>query len=122
MKLFGCTLIFLTLGFGQTDIWQVPIWTGNHYIWPKLGPTFVIKDNVINVLPSPVPILSRHYCGQMIPVVNNTYPLPIGVTSVMVYKNGLRMAPDIDYQLKVNIITPLYTWEGSLVIADYELP
>ncbi len=121
MKLILALLFASTLG-AQT-IWQIPLWNGQRYEWPTLGPSFVIVGGVVDVLPAPAVRVHRHSGTVILTATGGVYNIPAAATNLALYRNGLRQAPGIDYDLKAGVITTLFAWgAGNLVVADYEIP
>ncbi len=117
------TLLFASALPAQT-IWQVPLWNGQRYEWPKLGPSFVVQGGVLDVLPAPPPKIHQHTVGNRLAATNGVYTIPATAVNLALYRNGVRQTAGVDYSLASGTITPLYPdgWSASLVVIDYEIP
>jgi hypothetical protein len=115
-------LLFASTLAAQT-IWQLPLWNGQRYEWPTLGPSFVIQGGVVDVLPAPPAKIHKHTVGAVLAATGGAYTIPAAAVNLALYRNGIRQTAGVDYDLKAGVITTLYAWgAGNLVVADYEIP
>ena len=116
-------LLFASTLTAQT-IWQLPLWNGQRYEWPTLGPSFTILGGVVDVLPAPPAKVHRHTVGAVLAAASGVYAIPAAAVNLALYRNGVRQAAGVDYTLVAGVVKPLYPdgWPTSLVIADYEIP
>ena len=123
MKLIALAVLF-SAGLQAQTIWQLPLWNGQRYEWPMLGPSFVVKSGVVDVLPAPPAKVHTHTVGAVLTATGGTYTIPAAMVNLALYRNGVRQTVGIDYSLSGGTITPLYPggWTTSLVVADYEIP
>lgn len=99
----------------QSNNYLVPVWTGNHYTYPKLGPGLVITNGVLDV----AVVSSRQYNVALTQSPDGTFK--VTGTKVVIYLNGLRQSEGIDYKLADGVLTPLWEWPpNSVVRADLE--
>jgi hypothetical protein len=105
----------------QMTSYRVPLWNGSRYEWPQLGPSFVVRNGTLEVLPAPTPV--RVYGVRIAPDAAGKYKLPAPGTNVAVYLNGIRGTLDVDYKLNQDELIPLWQWDAStLVVVDYDVP
>lgn len=108
------------LVFGQATIWQIPVWTGRTYQFPRLGPGLAVTNGVLDVV-APAPPVARVYNHTPAPDPAGSYQLPAKAVKVVVYRNGLRQAPGVDYNIVGGLVVPITPgWPDSLVLVDYE--
>lgn len=117
-KTFLALFFLLTLSLAQTaGVLRVPVWTGTHYTYPTLGKSFVLQNSTLEVLLPPM--MERHYdqvCGTSV-----SFTLPVAAQKIVVYQNGLRQHPGVDYELQGSKIVPIWTWPSdSSVTCDYD--
>lgn len=112
-----------TLG-AQATIWQLPLWNGRHYEFPVLGPSFVIKDGVLDVLPPP-PAPKRVYgeCLTYDAATTSWGTIPANATNLAIFFNGLRHSGK-EFTIAAGRFTPLAPWKpgGGCLMVDYDLP
>lgn len=114
-------LAVASIGTAQTTIWQVPVWSGRSYTFPRLGPGLTITNGVLDVVPQTIPVPVRVYNYVPAPDPSGAFIVPPGAVNVVVYLNGLRQAPGIDYNIVGNVLTPVnWKWNESVVLFDYE--
>lgn len=122
--LIGLAIVTSLVGYQITNL-QIPIWTGSHYVWIRLGPTLVVQNGTLDVLPGP-PLPKRTFNLVLSRNQDGTYTIPSGATNIVVYQ-GIRYSPGFEYEIKGNLIVPLIpTWpnwgsDGPRVIIDYDL-
>jgi hypothetical protein len=105
----------------QITPYRVPLWNGSRYEWPQLGPSFVVRNGVLDILPAPTPV--RVYGVRIAPDPSGKYLLPSDGRNVVVYVNGLRASADVDYQLQGRELVPLWQWDNqTIVVVDYDIP
>jgi len=122
MKRFVLFALLATTLSAQT-IWQVPIWNGRYYQWLILGPSLVVKGNVIDVASVTQAAAHGHIVGAVLADSSGTYLIPATATNLVLYRNGIRQTAGVDYELKGGSITMLFAWgAGNLVVADYQMP
>lgn len=117
-------MLLVTAALSAQTIWQLPLWNGQRYEWPRLGPSFTVENGVVNVLPAPPPRVHQHMVGAALVATSGVYKIPSGAVNVALYRNGIRQTAGVDYSLSGGAITPLFPdgWSASLVVADYEIP
>ena len=117
------TLLFASTLTAQT-IWQLPLWNGQRYEWPTLGPSFTILGGVVDVLPAPPAKVHRHTVGAVLAAASGVYAIPAAAVNLALYRNGVRQAAGVDYTLAGGAVTPRFPdgWNVSLIVADYEIP
>ena len=116
-------LLFASTLTAQT-IWQLPLWNGQRYEWPTLGPSFTILGGVVDVLPAPPAKVHRHTVGAVLAAASGVYAIPAAAVNLALYRNGVRQTAGVDYTLAGGAVTPRFSdgWSASLIVADYEIP
>ena len=116
-------LLLFSAGLQAQTIWQLPLWNGQRYEWPTLGPSFTVKGGVVDVLPAPPAKVHTHSGLVKLTAASGTYSVPATAVNVAIHRNGILQFPGADYTLVAGIITPLYPdgWSTSLVVAEYEI-
>ena len=103
----------------QATVFSVPLWTGRTYTWPTLGPTLVVRDGQLDVLPPPPQVQKVRKYSVLCAAV--PCPLPAGASNVAVHLNGLRQAPGIDYTIEAGAVKPLWIWPAErILLVDYD--
>ena len=126
-KLLFLLLISAIITISQpVSSYRVPLWDGTKYIWPILGPAFVLSGNVLNV--APVVAKVRIYDVRLTfdPVNNNfKFPstLPTDPTKIQCWVNGL-LEDDYTVQSRILILNPVRVWPlGSeiKIVCNYDI-
>ena len=115
-------VILCSIGLSAQTVYQLPLWTGKTYTWPRLGSSFTVVNNVVEVVLPPSTTVRRVY-GSVLVASGNVYPLPAGSRNVAVWLNGIRVAPGVDYTISTDQISPIVPWVGNnIVLVDYDQP
>jgi hypothetical protein len=103
LLLFGFATVLLAQTPGAR-LW-VPLWDGGRYTFPALGPSLVVKNGQLDVLPTPAKV--RKY-DQVLTydAAAKGWTLPAGSGAVVVYVNGLRYRAGADYTIANGRVTP----------------
>lgn len=101
--------------------YQIPVWTGRSYTFPRLGPTLTIANGQLDVVQTSAKV--RRY-GVVLAYNTATisWTVPATAANIVVYCNGLRYTVAIDYTVTATGIKA--TGENMLpeylVTADYD--
>lgn len=108
--------------------YQIPLWNGRGYVWVKMSSHFTLNNGVLDVaIPAAPAVVQRAYSVPLtFEATVNGYPLPIPNSNVVVYVNGLRYMPGVDYLINGGVVQAMSTnWPppaDTMVSIDYDKP
>lgn len=111
------------VGAFQASQLQVPVWMGNRYTFPLLGPTLVVGNGQLNVAKE------RFYGVDLsfdqVDLGRKAAILPVGASKVVTHLNGLKQKEGKDYEIKGGLLVQLWVWPvevGDYATVDFDKP